>query len=188
MPWLAKADPIAALFVACIVVYVSSRLARQTIDTLLDAAPAGVRNRIIEEVYRVDGVLEVDRVRIRRSGSRYFADVSIAMSRNVTFQKSEQVANEVALAHSRAAAGCRRGGQRRGAGQPPGKPLRPHSRRGHAQQSQRARHQRAGHRRQAARGAACGTRRAAQPEGSARSRHPAGSGDEAGCAARSPTS
>ncbi len=96
LPWLAKADPIAALFVACIVVYVSWRLARQTIDALLDAAPAGIRSRIMEEVYRVDGVLEVARVRIRRAGSRYFADVSIAMSRNVTFQKSEQVSNEVA--------------------------------------------------------------------------------------------
>ncbi len=96
VPWLFKADPIAALFVACIVVYVSSRLARQTIDTLLDAAPKGIRNRMIEEVYRVDGVLQVDRVRIRRVGSRYFADVLVAMSRNVTFQKSEQVSNEVA--------------------------------------------------------------------------------------------
>jgi cation diffusion facilitator family transporter len=95
VPWLARADPIAALFVAGIVVYVSSRLARQTMDTLLDAAPAGVRSHIIEAVYGVDGVLEVDRVRIRRAGSRYFADVSIGMSRNVTFQKSEQVANEV---------------------------------------------------------------------------------------------
>ena len=93
--WLAKADPIAALFVACIVVYVSSRLALQTVDTLLDGAPAGIRSRIIEAVFKVDGVLEIDRVRIRRSGSRYFADVSIAMSRNVTFQKSEQIANEV---------------------------------------------------------------------------------------------
>ena len=96
VPWLMKADPIAALVVACIVVYVSSRLARQTVDTLLDAAPKGVRSRIIEEVYHVDGVLGVDRVRIRRAGSRYFADVAVAMSRNVTFQKSEQVANEVA--------------------------------------------------------------------------------------------
>ena len=96
LEWLSKADPVAALFVACIVVYVSSRLARQTIDALLDAAPKGIRGRIIEEVYRVDGVLDVDRVRIRRAGSRYFADVAIAMSRNVTFQKSEQVANEVA--------------------------------------------------------------------------------------------
>ncbi len=95
-PLLRNADPIAALMVACIVVYVSSRLARQTIDALLDAAPAGVRNRIIQEVYRVDGVLEVDRVRIRKGGNRYFVDVSVAMPRNVTFQKSEQVSHEVA--------------------------------------------------------------------------------------------
>jgi len=95
-PLLKKADPVAALVVACIVVYVSWRLARQTIDALLDAAPTGVRNRIIQEVYRVNGVLEVGRVRIRKAGSRYFADVSVAMSRNVTFQKSEQVSNEVA--------------------------------------------------------------------------------------------
>jgi len=96
LPWLAKADPIAALAVAGIVVYVSWRLARQTIDALLDAAPAGVRTRIIGTVAKVDGVLAVDRVRIRRGGSSYFADVAVAMSRNVTFQKSEQVANEVA--------------------------------------------------------------------------------------------
>jgi cation diffusion facilitator family transporter len=95
LPWMAKADPIAALVVACIVVYVSSRLALQTVDTLLDAAPAGVRSRIIDTVRRVDGILAVERVRIRRSGSKYFADLGIAMSRNVTFQKSEQVANEV---------------------------------------------------------------------------------------------
>ena len=94
--WLSKADPIAALIVACIVVYVSWRLARQTIDALLDAAPAGIRGRIIRQVSRVDGVLAVDRVRIRRGGNRYFADISVAMPRNVTFQKSEQVANDAA--------------------------------------------------------------------------------------------
>lgn len=96
IPWLAKADPIAALAVACIVVYVSWRLARQTIDALLDGAPSGVRTRIIEELYRVDGVLEIERVRIRRGGSRYFVDVAVAMPRTVTFQKSEQISNEVA--------------------------------------------------------------------------------------------
>jgi cation diffusion facilitator family transporter len=98
LPWLAKADPIAALAVACIVVYVSWRLARQTIDALLDGAPAGIRSKIIDRVANVDGVLGVNRVRIRRGGSRYFADVSAAMSRTVTFQKSEQVANDVASA------------------------------------------------------------------------------------------
>jgi len=96
VPWLIKADPVAALIVACLVVYVSWKLARQTIDALLDAAPVGIRTQIIAEIAKVNGVLGVERVRIRRGGSKYFADVSVAMSRTVTFQKSEQVANEVA--------------------------------------------------------------------------------------------
>ena len=92
---LRDADPIAALFVAGVVVYVSWRLARKTVDALLDAAPAGVRNRIIDAVARVDGVLEVDRVRIRRAGNRYFADLAVGLARNVTFQRSEQLADSV---------------------------------------------------------------------------------------------
>jgi cation diffusion facilitator family transporter len=96
--WLRDADPMAALFVAGVVVYVSSRLARQTIDALLDAAPAGARARIIGEVERVESVLDVDRVRIRRAGNRYFADLSVALRRNVTFEKSGQLAEDVAEA------------------------------------------------------------------------------------------
>jgi cation diffusion facilitator family transporter len=95
IPWLRDADPIAALVVAGIVVHVSWRLARRTIDALLDAAPAGVRNRIIEAVRKVDGVLEVDRARIRRAGNRYFADLSVGLARTVTFQHSEQVTDAV---------------------------------------------------------------------------------------------
>lgn len=98
IPWLADADPVAALMVACIVVWVSSRLARRTIDALLDAAPAEVRSNIVDAVSKVDGVLEVDRARIRRAGNRYFADLSIGMARNVTFQRSEQVSNAVTAA------------------------------------------------------------------------------------------
>jgi cation diffusion facilitator family transporter len=98
LSWLRIADPIAALFVAGVVVYVSSRLARRTVDALLDAAPAGVRANILAAVSRVDGLLEVDRVRIRRAGNRFFADLSIGLSRNVTFQRSEQVAHAVTQA------------------------------------------------------------------------------------------
>jgi cation diffusion facilitator family transporter len=96
--WLRAADPVSALFVAGVVIYVSWRLARQTIDALLDAAPRGVRTRIIAEVEQVDGVLEIGRVRIRRSGNRYFVDLGIGLARRVTFQRSEQVAGEVTRA------------------------------------------------------------------------------------------
>jgi cation diffusion facilitator family transporter len=96
--WLRDADPIAALVVAGIVVHVSWRLARKTIDALLDAAPAGVRNQIIDAVSRVNGVIEVDRVRIRRAGNAYFADVGVALARTLTFQHSRQIAELVTQA------------------------------------------------------------------------------------------
>ena len=98
VPWLESADPIAALFVAGAVIYVSSRLGRQTIDALLDAAPTGVRSQIVNEVSNLSGVLEVDRVRIRRAGNRYFVDLSVGLARNVTFQRAEQLADEVEAA------------------------------------------------------------------------------------------
>jgi len=98
MPWLQAADPIAAVFVAIFTLYVSSRLARQTIDALLDAAPPGIRNAMLAEVQRVAGVLEVDRARIRRAGNRYFADLTVGLSRNVTFQRAEQVVLDVTAA------------------------------------------------------------------------------------------
>jgi cation diffusion facilitator family transporter len=93
--WLAKADPIAALFVAGVIVSVSWRLARRTVDALLDAAPTGVRSQITDAVFNIDGVLEIGRVRIRRAGNRYFADLTVGLARNVTFQRSAQIVEAV---------------------------------------------------------------------------------------------
>ena len=93
--WLAKADPVAALFVAGVIVTVSWRLARRTIDALLDAAPTGIRSQIIDAVAGVEGVLEIGRVRIRKAGNRYFADLAVGLARSVTFQRSEQLVGAV---------------------------------------------------------------------------------------------
>src|SRR6266576_5268381 len=51
--WLIDADPAAALFVAGVILFVSSRLARRTIDALLDTGPADARNRIIAALHSV---------------------------------------------------------------------------------------------------------------------------------------
>ncbi len=95
LPWLAKADSIAALVVSVVIVYVSWRLARQTMDALLDAAPPGYRGRIVDAALKINGVIEVERVRIRRAGNRYFADLTVGLARNVTFQRSGQVVAEI---------------------------------------------------------------------------------------------
>jgi cation diffusion facilitator family transporter len=95
---LEAADPVAALIVAAIILSVSWRLARHTVDTLLDATPAqdgqtaaATRRKLIHDLGEIDGVLAVNRLRTRRSGSGYFADLTLAMPRNLTFQRSEQI-------------------------------------------------------------------------------------------------
>ncbi len=106
IPGFAKADPIAALVVSGVIVYVSSRLGRQTIDALLDAAPPGYRSRIIDAVLEIGGVIEVERVRIRRAGNHYFADLAVGLARNVTFQRSGQAMAEITAAVQRILPNC----------------------------------------------------------------------------------
>ena len=105
---LELADPIAALIVASIIIRVSWSLARRTADTLLDATPAheGVtaaqtRRKLIHDLGRIEGVLSVDRLRTRRSGSSFFADVTLAMPRTLTFQRSEQITSAATSAIQR---------------------------------------------------------------------------------------
>src|SRR5260370_40379106 len=46
-------------------------------------------------VLKINGVIEVERVRIGRAGNRYFADLTVGVARNVTFQRSGQVVAEI---------------------------------------------------------------------------------------------
>ena len=67
---LAKADALAALGVAFIVIFVSYKLGKRTISVLLDSAPDGMIQKINEAADGVDGVMSVGQVRVRRSGPR----------------------------------------------------------------------------------------------------------------------
>jgi cation diffusion facilitator family transporter len=103
LPWLEYADPIAAIVVAGVILRVSWRLALHTIDALLDATPTTdpttnqpqskdqLRSNLIHDLTAIPGVMSVDRLRTRRSGANYFADVTLGMPRNLTFQRSEQL-------------------------------------------------------------------------------------------------
>lgn len=99
--WLELADPIAALVVSAIILKISWSLARRTMDVLLDAAPAQARRDLIRELSKLDGVMDVDRLRLRRSGSSYFADLTLGMARNLTFQRSQQVVEDATTAVQR---------------------------------------------------------------------------------------
>ncbi|MBN1497744.1 MAG: cation transporter [Spirochaetes bacterium] len=75
--FLEKADAIAALIVAAIVIYVSVRLGIRTVQALLDAAPRGLYETIKKTVEGIPGVMDCHNIRFRSSGPRIFIDVHI---------------------------------------------------------------------------------------------------------------
>ena len=89
--WLELADPMAAILVAGVILRVTLRLARETVDALLDRTPPEVRRNMVQAISGIEGVVSVERLRMRRAGTHHFADLTIAMPRNMTFQRSEQV-------------------------------------------------------------------------------------------------
>src|SRR5260370_1433301 len=76
LPWLIYADALAGLAVAGVILWVGSRLGRRTLDALLDAAPEGLQQEIARAVSRMEGVLDVDRVRVRRAGQPHLLDAT----------------------------------------------------------------------------------------------------------------
>jgi len=93
--WLRQADPVAALLVAGITLYVGLRLGNATIGPLLDAAPEGVADRIAAGISRVPEVLHSERIRVRQSGGRLFVDLRLILASNIPFEHAESVVDAV---------------------------------------------------------------------------------------------
>ena len=89
--FLEKADAVAALGVALIVVWVSLQLGRRTIQELLDEAPAGLPERIKEEVESLEGVSDCHNIRVRNSGSQTFVDVHVLVDGAQTLHQAHQL-------------------------------------------------------------------------------------------------
>jgi cation diffusion facilitator family transporter len=84
LDWMEKADSIAALIVAIIVIYVSTELGWRTISALLDTAPRGLADKVEKVSASVPGVVDAHAIRIRASGAHTFIDMHITMDGNST--------------------------------------------------------------------------------------------------------
>jgi cation diffusion facilitator family transporter len=93
--WLRFTDPLAALVVAAVIISVGWRLGRRTLEALLDVAPAGLQDKITSAVAKLDGVLGVDRVRLRRAGQRYFVDVTVSVPRTFSLEQADATSDRV---------------------------------------------------------------------------------------------
>src|SRR5262249_55721096 len=72
------ADSVAAIVVAIFICIAGWRLGRRTIDSLIDAAPAGLAARLSRIAMRVRRVVDIERVRVRAVGNRVFVDLVAA--------------------------------------------------------------------------------------------------------------
>jgi cation diffusion facilitator family transporter len=98
LPWLVQADAAAALGVAVIVVGVSLKLGKKSVDDLLDSVPGALRDKVTAAAKQVPGVEEITRLRLRRSGSIVFVDVTLTVGRTAAFERAHDIANEVEAA------------------------------------------------------------------------------------------
>jgi len=82
-----RADAAAAFVVAIFIGIAGLRLGRRTIDTLTDAAPAGVSERVAAIARRVPGIVTVERVRARPGGAVLFVDLAVGVSRTLPLDR-----------------------------------------------------------------------------------------------------
>jgi len=90
----ARADAMAALVVAVIVIYVSVRLGRRAVDALIDRAPKGLAEQISRSVEDVAGIRRVARTRVRDVGNRVFVDMQVDVPRRLSFEESHDLAQK----------------------------------------------------------------------------------------------
>jgi divalent metal cation (Fe/Co/Zn/Cd) transporter len=67
------------------------RLARSTVETLLDRAPEGVSEKAAAAIRAVPGVVDVDRLRVRMVGPTHFIDTIVKVPRTYPIDRVEEI-------------------------------------------------------------------------------------------------
>ena len=89
------ADAVGALVVSVAVIVAGVQLTRRSVDVLMDRAPGGPVEAIEAAARRAAGVTETRRVRVRGSGDRVFADVTVAAGRTASLERAHDIAEAV---------------------------------------------------------------------------------------------
>jgi cation diffusion facilitator family transporter len=100
------ADSVAALFVGVLVVIAAIRLAKQSIDVLMDRAVADADDRIRAALAQADEDVEVRRVRVRQAGGRHFVDLVVGVPMDTGVTQAHTVADRIEDVVERALGGA----------------------------------------------------------------------------------
>src|SRR2546430_15518094 len=84
-------DAAAAIGVAVMIALLGLRMARSTVETLLDRAPEGASARAAAAVRALPGVVDVERLRVRMVGSTHFIDAIVQVPRTYPIDRIDDI-------------------------------------------------------------------------------------------------
>jgi cation diffusion facilitator family transporter len=88
------ADTFAAIGVSIFVLRAGYKLGKRTIDVLMDTAPEGVTDIVRETVEKVEGVISIDKIRVRPLGPSMFIELEIGINRGFSIIKVNEIVNK----------------------------------------------------------------------------------------------
>ena len=94
-------DAAAAVGVAVMIAMLGLRLARSTVETLVDRAPEGASEKATAAIRTVPGVVDVERLRVRMVGSTHFIDAIVQVPRTYPIDRVEEIKRKAQAAVAR---------------------------------------------------------------------------------------
>ena len=88
-------DPIAAIIVSLIIIWISVDLTKRAFDALLDKTPKGLRDNIVTEIKTINGVESIKSLRIRTAGAKTFIDMIVNIGRTKMFDEIHNITKEI---------------------------------------------------------------------------------------------
>ena len=95
-------DAAAAIGVAVMIAALGMRLARSTVETLLDRAPEGVSEQARAAIVSVPGVVDIERLRVRMVGPTLFIDAIVQVPRTFPIDRVDEIKRKAQAALTRA--------------------------------------------------------------------------------------
>lgn len=89
------ADPVAALFVAIIILYATYKLAKRSIEVLLDTAPKSTFDKVDAVIKGIKEISNYHDIKIRTSGADTFVEVNIHVDPEISIQKAHEISHKV---------------------------------------------------------------------------------------------
>lgn len=93
-------DAVAAATIAIVIALLGMRLARSTVETLLDRAPEGAAEKAAAAIRSVPGVVGVERLRARMVGSTHFIDAIVQVPRTFPIDRVDEIKQKAQAAVS----------------------------------------------------------------------------------------